>query len=617
MDVLMDQPPWMLIGVAIVAIVVIQAILPQRSGGSSMAAAVRNGPELVEVASRFFVFTNKTKLTDIPKATLTHLRVDSSVRVIPNDAFQNCRALVHVQLPETLTTIGICVFDGCSRLERVQFVSRNASHEFSSINVNLEDGLIAFPERAGLQLGSYAFPRRARLQLGSYSFSYCHSLRKVIFCSVSTKLNCGVFSFCEGLLSVVLPEGLQLIEKYSFWGCRSLTAVNIPSSVIEIGEGAFYQCRRLASFDLPYGLRILGKRSLANCGMETLYIPLTVSAIGKAAFFNCTLLGHIILPPTLERIELCTFAYCKRLEYIEIPSTVCFIGECAFAACISLSHIRLPPSLGRMTHWALECCCNLISIELPEGLLVGSTEADGFVDRDIAMVNPRWNVVLIERLEGIIVFSLEGDEFLDSGTTGFSSLVNLATPTTEDFEFLSGVLHNYSKLGKTIDDKAGLVWKLKHRFDSSPLHKLCYYQSYYSSEDAMAQLRCLIDENPFAASTQVDEFGMTPLHILSLSQTVNVDMLLAVMQAGRPDHIIHGKDSFDSTPMDYLCLNRTPASTEVIRSVLLTRFAQLLGLGRSRKSEMLQSIDEALAVDWSLRRREIVAVYLKLVTYEE
>eukprot|EP00980_Cylindrotheca_fusiformis_P024852 scaffold12605_cov73-Cylindrotheca_fusiformis.AAC.1 len=161
-----------------------------------------------------------------------------------------------------------------------------------------------------------------------------------------------------------------------------------------------------------------------------------------------------------------------------------------------------------------------------------------------------------------------------------------------------------SKLGSVVDGYDDLTRRLKHRFDSSPLNKLCYYQSYHSSEDAMVQLRNLIEENPLAASSQVDEFGMTPLHVLSLSQTVNLDMLSAVMKAGPSDHIIHGRDSFGSAPMDYLCLNRTPNSTQVIRRVLETRFDHLLGVDRQWKSDVLQAVNEALDVDWSCSRRQ-------------
>eukprot|EP00980_Cylindrotheca_fusiformis_P024851 scaffold12602_cov105-Cylindrotheca_fusiformis.AAC.2 len=136
----------------------------------------------------------------------------------------------------------------------------------------------------------------------------------------------------------------------------------------------------------------------------------------------------------------------------------------------------------------------------------------------------------------------------------------------------------------------------------------------------MVQLRSLMEQgDPVAATTQVDEFGMTPLHVLSLSQSPNVDMLLALMNEGGVDHIIHGADSFGATPMDYLCLNRAPNSTEVIRRVLQTRFDYWLGfLDRSSKSDtMRQAVEEALVVDWPSRRREIGRVYFELANYEQ
>eukprot|EP00980_Cylindrotheca_fusiformis_P004541 scaffold965_cov93-Cylindrotheca_fusiformis.AAC.5 len=160
--------------------------------------------------------------------------------------------------------------------------------------------------------------------------------------------------------------------------------------------------------------------------------------------------------------------------------------------------------------------------------------------------------------------------------------------------------------------------KTNHRFDKSPLNKLCYYQSYYSVEDAMEKLRSLMDEDPLTATTHMDEFGMTPLHLLSLSQTPNLNMLLAVMNGGHPDHIVRGRDSFGSTPMDYLCLNKMPNSTQVIRSLLQSTFVKrvdCLGLDQW-KLEMMQVFKGVLAEDWSSRRRAIGLAYFHLANYE-
>eukprot|EP00980_Cylindrotheca_fusiformis_P022726 scaffold9646_cov133-Cylindrotheca_fusiformis.AAC.9 len=520
--------------------------------------------------SVFFVYTNETKDTDIPNATLTHLRIDSSVREIPERAFQHCLALVQVELPETLTSIGELAFYGCVKLKSIRHVSRNDdSPETCPINPHLEDRSMVFLETEMVHIENVAI-------------SSCHSLRKLIVCSTATKLGEGAFSRCSCLTSVELPEGLQAIEPWLFGFCRNLTTVKIPSSVIKIGDQAFEGCESLTSVQLSYGLLEIGARSFTSCcSIETLHIPPTVSTIGLRAFQDCRSLKHLKLPPSLKRIEPYLCCYCERLEYIEIPSTVSFIGMLAFAACDSLTHIRIPPSVSGMHHWAFACCHKLISIELPEGILL--TRNDG---------------------------RITGQSF------SCSSLVNLAIPTLPiDNDFVSRLLYNNSKLGSVVDRHDDLAHKLKHRFDSSPLNELCYYQSYHSSAYAMRRLHILTDENPLIATTQVDEFGMTPLHVLSLSQTPNLDMLLALMNAGNEDQMFHCQDSFGSTPMDYLCWNRMPNSTEVIRRVL-QKHLDRLNLDRSWKSEMVQVVDKALEVDWSSRRREIGLVYFKLARHE-
>eukprot|EP00980_Cylindrotheca_fusiformis_P000401 scaffold101_cov123-Cylindrotheca_fusiformis.AAC.4 len=336
--------------------------------------------------------------------------------------------------------------------------------------------------------------------------------------------------------------------------------VKIAENLTKIRDSAFQSHLELEEVILSSSILAIGKRAFLCCTKlksilyqgrekEEVGIPSTVKVIDDQAFWRCILLENLVLNEGLERI-----------------------GEHAFSHCYSLSHVRISQSVNSIATTAFSICSDLISIELPD------------------------------------------ECSFEINLSGCRSLVSLAGPISivfqedEDWE----EFFQSSKLGSLVDKKADLERKLKHRFDNSPLNKLCYYQSYHSYEDAMARLRSsLMDENSLAATTKVDEFGMTPLHILSLSQTPNVDMLLAVMQAGRLDHIIFCKDSFGSTPMDYLCLNLMPTSTEVMRRVLETRFAQLLGLDVSLKSEMLQ------AVDWPSRRREVVAIYLKLAKYEE
>eukprot|EP00980_Cylindrotheca_fusiformis_P027040 scaffold18532_cov54-Cylindrotheca_fusiformis.AAC.1 len=117
-----------------------------------------------EVEQEFFVYTSETKYADVTKETLIQLRVSSSVKELPVEAFCGCTALVHVHLPEALSRIGRLAFARCSELKCVEFFSKG-SLGATSIDPNLEDGKIVFPERATLQIEDCAF-------------SGCNSLRK-------------------------------------------------------------------------------------------------------------------------------------------------------------------------------------------------------------------------------------------------------------------------------------------------------------------------------------------------------------------------------------------------------------------------------------------------------
>eukprot|EP00980_Cylindrotheca_fusiformis_P015235 scaffold4230_cov94-Cylindrotheca_fusiformis.AAC.2 len=324
----------------------------------------------------------------------------------------------------------------------------------------------------------------------------------------------------------------------------------------------------------------------ANSGIEVMNIPSTVSRIGKMAFCDCHRLRSIELPAFLEVIEDRLLSGCHSLEHIEIPTTVTTVGDGALGYS-ALSHIRIPPSVVNIGRSVFSGCSKLISLEVPERL--------AFDDYDFPI---SWCYSLVNVALPTLRCSLPRD--LQYG---------IVAPL-EDWK-LANVASNYDELGNI----------LRSRFDEFPLHKLCYYQSYYCAEDAMTKLGSLMDSrgDPLAATIETDGFGMTPLHILALSQTPNVSMMLAVINAGHPDHLLRKKDTFGSTPMDYLLLNRMPNSSQVIENLLQATIVKRLdSLGLDRwKSDILQGIDEALALDrLSRRNRAIDTVYYKVAKYE-
>eukprot|EP00980_Cylindrotheca_fusiformis_P014479 scaffold3872_cov87-Cylindrotheca_fusiformis.AAC.1 len=364
----------------------------------------------------------------------------------------------------------------------------------------------------------------------------------------------------------------------------------IPSTVKVIGDSAFLGCRLLARLVLNEGLERIGKNAFHFCeGLTEVEIPSTVKVIGDCAFYYCKLLARLVLSEGLERIGEDSFRECESLTEVNVPCTVKVIDICAFYGCKHLARLGLNEGLELIGKNAFLGCQSLSRVRIPQS--VNFIATDVFVECS--------SMISIELFEECS-FNIEL-----SGCLSLVSVIGPISITTKSWEAeIREAFFQSSKLGCLVDDEADLKRKLNHRFDNSPLNKLCYYQSYESLDVAMAELRSLMEDDPLATTKEVDEFGMTPLHVLSLSQTTNLDMLLAVMDAGKPGHMVRVRDSFGSTPMDYLFLNRMPNSSEVIRRIFQTRFEQVLGLDKFWKSVMLQAIDKILAGDWASRKSE-------------
>jgi hypothetical protein len=575
-----------------------------------------------------FIYNKDTTKDAIPN-NVTHVKVDPSVKEIHENAFQNCESLVAVEFSEGLEVIGMKAFWNCTNLKHVnklpstlKEIRSRAFWRCASLDSSIE-----FPE--GLQV------------IGESAFRECGELKGIKIPSAHVVIRECAFSQCYRLVSVELPEGLRVIGTYWFGRCTSLTTVNVPSSVIEIQDGAFQRCTSLASLDLSEGLQSIGPRSFLGCkSLTTLYIPSTVCKMGRGVFWECRGLRSITLPDALETIEDEMFYMCTSLTHIDIPPRVTKIGEEAFQYCEGLKHLRIPSSVVEIGGWAFECCKQLTSVKLL-GNFLHTIESGTFYDcSSLTHVRIPSSVTRIESgaftnctqlmslelPEGLETINLDADSDRrfrppkPSSIYCCKSLVNLVIPSEQDFQHFAGFygdeIMQGLKLRHVTCNFANLMSNLQHRFETLPVHRLCYYQSYYLLTEAMEKLRQSMDADP-ASGTKVDAFGMTPFHILALSETPNLSLFQALLKTYKVD-IIHTKDKFGSTPIVYLCMNQTPGSAMVIRSLLPTIFAervQWLGVAQW-KSDILDAMDEALAVEFSSRRSAIGMLCFKLATYE-
>ncbi|MCF2646362.1 leucine-rich repeat domain-containing protein [Prevotella stercorea] len=152
----------------------------------------------------------------------------------------NDKEITSIEIPSNVTTLGNCVFQGCS-------------------------GLTSLTLPAGIT------------EIGSYAFCGCSGLTSLTLPAGITSIATGVFSSCSGLTSLTLPAGITSIGSLAFCGCSGLTSLTLPAGITSIGDEAFQGCSGLTSIYV-YAEKVPKIDSNAFKGVDakkcTLYVPM-------------------------------------------------------------------------------------------------------------------------------------------------------------------------------------------------------------------------------------------------------------------------------------------------------------------------------------------------------
>lgn len=314
---------------------------------------------------------------------------------------------------------------------------------------------------------------------------------------------CGLCEDCEDLREVSLPEGLRKIGSSAFEWCKSLSAIKICSTLESIGKSSFRGCQNLKKVefekspsDLPHRLKTIGPHAFDYCllRLERIKIPSSVNSIGRSAFLTCYALVEANLSATaISEVSSYVFCNCRSLQTVSLPNSVERIWDRAFHNCACLITVALP--------------LDSKSIEI------------------------------------------KGQQSF-SGCTSLANFVLPAGSKAEANSFAECTLLQ-DRFGEEVDRiVAGLVT----RFDGFPVHRLCYDHSARSAE----KLRQCIGEGRRRDEEQalVDDFGMTPFHIVFSSIEPTQD-LLQVLLDNYPcrSSVRDCKDATGKLAMEYLLGN--------------------------------------------------------------
>ena len=352
---------------------------------------------------RYIVINNGVVATCLDDYATGAVKIPSvyhgqEVTSIANSAFEGCKNVTSVQLPNTIRTIGTYAFSQCKRLR----------------SINLFDGITS---------------------IGNGAFSSCEILPKIYIPRTLTKLEDNVFMHCYYLTRVLIPDTITSMESWTFMGDYLLTVYfesetgpsgwtgdNHSGIPLIHGVGRNYtpivtsysQFRLIDEYSVEfigveprypdyvyiivperiywkgqvYNVTSIGPYALSAIdNVRSLSIGSRVETIGQGAFFVNKFSGEVTIPDSVRTIGDKAFASCSlkkitwgkncrnvpyqcfyqcyQLQTVILQEGATSIGEEAFYNCNVLTSISLPDSLERIDQYAFRSCTSLTEIIIP------------------------------------------------------------------------------------------------------------------------------------------------------------------------------------------------------------------------------------------------------------
>lgn len=257
--------------------------------------------------------------------------IRNGCKIIGPDAFRRYSSMVAVSIPDTVTMINGCAFDGCEKLS----------------TLTIPDSVT---------------------YIGGAAFMYA-GLHSIHLPQHLTTITNSLFYACSNLSSISIPQGVKTIERSAFKGCHGLVSVEFPNSIETIGEHAFYHCESLTSISIPSGVTCIESMTFYGCSaLKSVDIPNTVTSIKSGAFYGCICLSSIYIPSSVTEIRNGAFYDCSSLTSIVIPNGVTEICQKVFCNCTGLTSIVIPEGVTKIGYGAFSGCSQLTEIFLPSSI---------------------------------------------------------------------------------------------------------------------------------------------------------------------------------------------------------------------------------------------------------
>lgn len=281
--------------------------------------------------------------------SLIEVVVKAKIATIVSNTFKNCKKLMRVILPETVTSIGTYAFYRCLKLNRLEFrgckITSIGANAFEEVGHTTDT--YNYSPGTGNSFGTYAAYNKSVLPLlrvnnnafGTVDY-YRQDMSRYNLEITDEITAIGASAFKNSIVPVgkiKVPENdtYKIIEQYTFYGAPYITELYVPDTITTINANAFvrmYGCKKIR----------IGSSTTVNTifeGCEMLEVlDWTVNKLSANMFKNCHSLKSVTISSAITAIPNNCFDGCDSLETVILEGEVT-VGSYAFANCKKLTSI--------------------------------------------------------------------------------------------------------------------------------------------------------------------------------------------------------------------------------------------------------------------------------------
>lgn len=235
------------------------------------------------------------------RSQLKKINIPNNVKVIEKEAFAECSSLEELYIPASVESIHSKAFPlyepGMRYLPEIKCTFRNITVSEDNQHYESKDGIL------------YSKSTQEIIHI-----PYLLLNGDLNIFEGKTKIIAGIYKKNNTIQTIIIPEGIKVIEKNAFEHCEKVTELIMPDSVEVIEDYAFFGCSKLSKIKFSKNLKTIGIQAFSGIGVKNLDLPESIEKIDTLAFAFNDKLEKACLPKYVKEMGYGIFSKVKEIE---------------------------------------------------------------------------------------------------------------------------------------------------------------------------------------------------------------------------------------------------------------------------------------------------------------